>query len=197
MKAASIFAKPYFVRNRMNTRGFKLYILKALGVASLMASGAVFVVLAATFTSSKSLKRINPLSKYKQWEHNISVDKIFPKANDSFARRFGPKPNPDIHSCPPYVFRYLIRDYNPTGIGYINWDEPFTLGYVAAMKAGIPNSTIQESYNLYLKANFKDGQHNLFNTTSYGTAPYYYGHYSLYGLTISEELRSKVIPKSQ
>ncbi len=184
----------------MNTRLVKLYLLKALGVASLMVSGAIFLVLAATFTSSKSLKRINPLSKYKQWEYNISVDKLFPKANDSFARRFGPKPNPDIHSCPPNVFRYLIRDYNPTGIEYIIWDDNQTLvlGYIAAERAGIPNSTMQESYNLYYKANIKDGQHNLWNETSYSTAPYYHPQYNLYhGLTISEDLRSKVFPKSQ
>ncbi|MBD1209112.1 MAG: hypothetical protein H9535_11810 [Ignavibacteria bacterium] len=184
----------------MNTRDFKLYILKTLGVASLMALGAVFLVLAATFTSSKSLKNYRPAFKIydKRWEYNVDIDRFFPKANDSFARRFGPKPNLDIHSCPPYVFRYLIRDYNPTGIEYIVWNEPMTLGLVAAEKAGISYSTIQLYYDVYHRANFKDGRHNLLNATSYSPAPNYYPHNNIYyGLTISEELRSKVFPKSQ
>jgi hypothetical protein len=76
MKVASIFAKPYIVRNCMNTRIFKLYILKALGVASLMASGAVFLVLAATFTSSKKQRIRNGY-----WEDIIDPDKYFPRYN--------------------------------------------------------------------------------------------------------------------
>jgi hypothetical protein len=103
-------------------------------------------------------------------------------------------------SCPGFVSQYLVRDYNPTGIEYIIWYEAqnLRLGYVAAEKVGIPNGTVQASNDKYLKANFKDGQHNLWNKTSYGTAPYYHPHYNLYyGLTISEELRSKVFPKSQ
>lgn len=185
----------------MNTRIFKLYILKALGVASLMASGAVFLVLAATFTSSKSLNRINPLSKYKQWEYNISVDKLFPKANDSFAQRFDPKPDPSICCSPISVSRGLRRDYNPTGIEYIIWDDLQTLmlGYLAAERAGIPNGSIQAAYDEYIKANIKDGRHNLWNETSYSTAPRYYGYYSLSRgyLPISEDLKSKIFSKSQ
>lgn len=60
----------------MNTRDFKLYILKTLGVASLMALGAVFLVLAATFTSSKKQRIRNGY-----WEYVIDVDKYFPSYN--------------------------------------------------------------------------------------------------------------------
>ncbi len=61
----------------MNTRVFKLYLLKALGVALLMASGAVFLVLAATFTSSKTKHLRNG-----DWEYAIDTDKYFPERNE-------------------------------------------------------------------------------------------------------------------
>lgn len=60
----------------MNTHIVKLYIIKALGVASLMVSGAVFLVLAATFTSSR-FQRI----RNGYWEDVIDGDKYFPSYN--------------------------------------------------------------------------------------------------------------------
>lgn len=113
MKTASLFAKPYIVRNCMNTRIVKLYILKALGVASLMASGAVFLVLAATFTSSKKQRIRNGY-----WEYVVNIDQYFPTYN-KWLWRISHNDEKDVSQCylqpryPGYIPVYHV--YRPTG----------------------------------------------------------------------------------
>lgn len=113
MKAASIVAKPYIVINRMNTRDFKLYILKTLGVASLMALGAVFLVLAATFTSSKKQRIRNG-----RWELVVNIDRYFPTYN-KWLWRISHNDEKDVSQCyfPPRRSGYIpvYHPYRPTG----------------------------------------------------------------------------------
>ncbi len=132
----------------MNTRIVKLYILKALGVASLMASGAVFLVLAATFTSSR-FQRI----KNREWEYAVNVDRFFPQKDESFAKLFNPKPNPDITSCGLKVVFGLDLYYNSTGRNYIFLDNPLVFGALALQKAGESDSVAYKYCATYYQVN--------------------------------------------
>ncbi len=105
----------------MNTRIFKLYIIKALVVASLMASGAVFLVLAATFTSSRV-----PQPQCGQWEFAVNIDQYFPAYNKWLWDISHPV-NKDVSDCYlgtrtlGYIPVYL--PYTPTGkmSGWYPW----------------------------------------------------------------------------